>query len=572
MNKKNKIRISKLLHRMKSIIGSSVEGMGNDIGLREGGNWCIELPSRGSKKGMIMYPAKDLLIMKDREIFGALLHEIAHAKFSSSIDLSKIPDPVRAFAQMVNAVEDIRVERSLIYEYPGVFDSLSKLKIFSLKRFEKDHMKMLPEFQSVLLNLILEEWGVANVFPSKKAEKVFYDILKDAKEAVYCTNTIELFNKLEKTIWKKLQELLDDPPENSEEKKEKGKEGSGVPSGEGGSKEKPPENKMKKKFKELAKMSADLDSVMKELGDKSRNTESISMEDVGEDHPKTSLKPQKAERTIEEGSKHIRDSDFKTYEELFEEVRPKISVFARKLKSIIKDNKENRYGGRFRTGKLNHKILYKFKCNSGRLFSKKIIRGHEDYAVTLLIDESGSMAGEEKNVNAARSAVLLAEVIDKCNLPFAIMGFNNSFRVYKTFKEKFNWVHRRNMELIIPNTHTNSAGWNNDGYAVNFSSHELGKEDGERILIVVSDGLPASSGGRVENIYDKRRGIDSKEYTSFNLKEEVMNASKNSLVIGVGVDDNSVVKYYKNHAVLEGDVDRLPSLVINLLSKSIKRG
>lgn len=77
------------------------------------------------------------------------------------------------------------------------------------------------------------------------------------------------------------------------------------------------------------------------------------------------------------------------------------------------------------------------------------MRRHKDYAVSLLVDMSGSMTCNEKNRNAAKATVLLAEVLNQVGIPFEIRGFNEYFYLYKKADEKFSWKHRRNIEQII---------------------------------------------------------------------------------------------------------------------------
>ena len=85
------------------------------------------------------------------------------------------------------------------------------------------------------------------------------------------------------------------------------------------------------------------------------------------------------------------------------------------------------------------------------------MRKHKDYAVTILVDESGSMCSNEKNKNAARSCVLFAEVLNKVGIPFEIRSFNCTSRCHKKFTDKFSRKHRRNIETIILSSHGNDA-------------------------------------------------------------------------------------------------------------------
>ena len=172
-------------------------------------------------------------------------------------------------------------------------------------------------------------------------------------------------------------------------------------------------------------------------------------------------------------------SDYMSYEQMYAEILPVLPFFKSKIKSIMKDNRYNRRGGAYRTGKLNTKKLYRWKAGSDRIFSRKIIRHHKDYMVTLLVDESGSMCSNEKNRNAAKATVLFSEVLSAAEIPFEIRGFNEYHRCYKQAHEKFNWKHRRQIERIIVESHSRGAGYNNDGFAVNQAAHHLRLKGGK---------------------------------------------------------------------------------------------
>lgn len=260
------------------------------------------------------------------------------------------------------------------------------------------------------------------------------------------------------------------------------------------------------------------------------------------------------------------------YEILYSSVYPYIGYFKKKLGSIMKDNLYNRQWGDYRTGKLNSKKLYRFKCKSDKLFTRKVHRLHKDYKVTILVDESGSMAWENKNRYAAEGCTLLAEVLHAAHIDFEIRGFNCSDRVYKRFGETFWWTHRRNIENIIPNTHTYDAGGNHDGYAVNLAHHHLirgSNRSSERLLFVLSDGYPAE-GGQLSDEKEKKR-TKRTMYSEFDLKHEIAEASKDTHVVGIGINAKSVLEYYENSAVCD-TVSELPSLLLSQIKKCIKRG
>lgn len=269
--------------------------------------------------------------------------------------------------------------------------------------------------------------------------------------------------------------------------------------------------------------------------------------------------------------KRQNSEDFKTYEELYADVKVHIPYFKMKLRSILRDNEVRRYGGAFTRGKLNNKLLYKWKCKSSRVFSKKLHRMHKNYVVTLLVDESGSMHSNDKHVNAARAAVLLSEVLNSVKIPFEIRGFNETERLYKSFDKPFNWTAKRNLENIIPSAVKGDNGNTNDAFAINQAQHSLLKEDAERILIVLCDGEPNPSGGKIPIKDYQRLKKAFHYYTDFDLGTEVAKAKKRTLVVGVGIQSDSVTEHYQ-HNVVCNTVSDLPKLVLGIIKKNIRRG
>ena len=292
-------------------------------------------------------------------------------------------------------------------------------------------------------------------------------------------------------------------------------------------------------------------------------------EELERQKQKDQTEQKQAKSEIDMDGKNTRD--FKTYEELYADIAIYIPYFKLKLQSIMEDNKMRRYGGAFTRGKLNNKLLYKWKCKSTRLFSQKIRRMHKEYAVTLLIDESGSMVSNNKHLNAARSAVLLSEVLNAINIPFEIRGFNASERIYKKFSQPFNWTIKRNLENIIPSATDGDNGSTNDAFAINWATDSLAKEEGEKILIVLCDGEPNPESYRIPDKDRIRLKGLFDYYTDFSLNIEVMKAKRHALVVGVGIQSAAVTRHYTDNIVCN-EVGELPTLIMNIIKKYIRRG
>ena len=84
-------------------------------------------------------PSKELV----DELNGFLDHEVGHVKFTDFKTLEKVK--TRFHGEMLNAIEDVRIERGMIEEFPGTAYHLNPLnEKYRGKMMEEDTWKKLP--------------------------------------------------------------------------------------------------------------------------------------------------------------------------------------------------------------------------------------------------------------------------------------------------------------------------------------------------------------------------------------------------------------------------------------------
>jgi len=604
--------IRRVEQRMRSLVTSSTKE--KNIQIRSGKEWSYDTITK-----TLYYPlegSSSIFKLTEQEIIGVLLHEIAHAKYSSLITDVVFPEPVKEYISCVNCVEDLRVERKITNVFPGTYDTLRYLYQQHAKKADPEKIKALPPFYNLLYNAVNSEWGTSNNFSNEELKDIF-NKLRPAFEKAYLTNSsLELHKVVETDIWPILVELIPKPTKSptpgssgkDDSIAKKSGEDSGKKSGgkendkdkpdyssldikedkkpdasEEGSDEvgKKPDDKIDSKetkdqeeMKEAMIDVLDIKELLDKIEDKSskRKTKKISMIKSIEKEIKLEAKikeddlAEAAKPTITSLSRECK----KSYEELLAGVSNYIGFFSKKLRSIMDDNQYKRKGGAYKSGKLNNKLLYKWKCNSSRLFSKSILRLHKDYSVCLLIDESGSMQGRKIH-NAALSTVLLSEVLSRVNINFEIAGFNGSERIYKQYNQPFNWSVKRNIENIIPQAATRDANDNNDGFAINWAHYRLQQQSGEKILLVMSDGIPENGRGFIPSDDQKRLPSTFKCYDDFDLKTEILKAKQNTVLVGIGICSSHVEKYYPQCVICK-EISELPKLILRALRRNIKRG
>jgi hypothetical protein len=168
-----------------------------------------------------------------------------------------------------------------------------------------------------------------------------------------------------------------------------------------------------------------------------------------------------------------------------------------------------------------------------------------DYAITLMIDLSGSMQGSRKIQEAFKSAVVLSETLNNLGIHFEIVGFQDILLEFKSFSEHLDEPMRKKLNQLIlevnnsnPEGH-NKAGDNDDGACLLEASKHLADQTAKnKFLVVISDGEPAMDSGK------KNQSQLDRE-----LKEAVaeITVNTNQKLIGIGLMSKAVAKYYENN-------------------------
>jgi len=202
----------------------------------------------------------------------------------------------------------------------------------------------------------------------------------------------------------------------------------------------------------------------------------------------------------------------------------------------------------------------------GGEWNKKIFydqRKHtmKDTAIFVLVDWSGSMMGTKMR-HAADAAQRLVWCFDRVlNVPVALAAFTDR----SSFCD-IGYIKKYNTRGITPEEIATRfsqffgyTSGNNDADAVNWAYHEiLKRKESRKILIVLSDGAPAGSW--------KGHADDA-----LKLATSTIDKDKRVELYGVGIMDENVNRYYKNHQVVWDTHDISPCL-FNLIKEGDKNG
>lgn len=258
------------------------------------------------------------------------------------------------------------------------------------------------------------------------------------------------------------------------------------------------------------------------------------------------------------------------------------------VRSILTDNKFDRFIGRKTRGRLDSNGLHRFPTN-GRIFGQKEERKGKHYTATILVDLSSSMGSRIPSAAPAamRFHQLLAEII-----PVQVRGYNNSFYKFAEFGEKLKKddpekIANKMISMVVEGNGTQAClarvgtlpngqpkyGMMNlpltpahqrlikengndyreasfdtrgtlDGTAIRTITDQLSQMPGKHIVIVLNDGGPGQS--YQEDVYTWQDGFKT-PYTNENLdlKKAVEYAMDRGIMfVGIGIHSDDVERYY----------------------------
>ncbi len=246
------------------------------------------------------------------------------------------------------------------------------------------------------------------------------------------------------------------------------------------------------------------------------------------------------------------------YENIYSEVQRCSKSLTRKMLSILKDREEESCDSGYIMGqRFNPKDVVH---NDGKYFSKiSVPDGKLRVCFGVLVDESGSMDGS-KISKAKKATILLEDTLRNLNTPHIICGHTTGYEGiiinnYVDFDTNDNKDKYRLAQI--------KAEYGNvDGAAITYMGEKLLKRPEEqKVLIVISDGLPAGVSYYSANNSDEDTILAIKKYRKSGVN-----------VFGAVIDDyEDVSKLYGEQYCLDCREDgALEKNLIRLIKKYLK--
>lgn len=243
-----------------------------------------------------------------------------------------------------------------------------------------------------------------------------------------------------------------------------------------------------------------------------------------------------------------------SYDRILQEMGPVISRLEDQLREIFLERKRSMWESGKRSGAridVRKEIIGEATgVDALDVFMKRELPLEHDYVISLLVDLSGSMSGENI-VETYKAVVVLSEALNNLGIKMAVTGFNDYTFGYKDFDEPYNDDKRKRSERMLHDV----VGGTNAAPAVNEVFTKIKKRPEKRkIIFVFTDGQPN----------------DGKT-----LKYEVIKVEKSEDVqiigFGLGRDTEFVSSYFKD-SIVNVSVHELADKLAQKVRDVIERG
>lgn len=290
-----------------------------------------------------------------------------------------------------------------------------------------------------------------------------------------------------------------------------------------------------------------------------------------------------------------------SYQESLDELQGKVAVIASRLERLLKGIAPRRWASGHRQGRLDPRRLSQAYQGGERVWQGRQPKVFTDTSVIMLVDLSGSMTQNKKDVMAQHCAVALSEALERTAVRYQVMGFRElelgpkaegvilpEYRRAWHYNTALNRIdppdfdtllsmrrHSRLMAMSLPIYKPfdkplrqcrlgmgaiqcdQVEGCNPDSHAIRAALKMLcDTESTRKVLITLSDGEPAMHG--VES------GIADDD-----LKRAIKECEAEGVqCLGIGIKSPAVKTYYPRHAIVN-DLSELATTVMDELAQAL---
>ncbi len=377
----------------------------------------------------------------------------------------------------------------------------------------------------------------------KKKIKEYIDSLPEDEKKKLIERAMQVIKELEKKLNEQLQAKLNEDPEQREDRDEQEKKEDAEVK----------EGKAEQNQGQDAGMSAGSRVIG---GEMSKNPPKI-----------------KGERIFDEQKFKELMKDRNDYDKYRNEVLPLIDRLENELRQIFMARAETSWEGGKKFGKridIKRRIQEKAKevpIMESRAWEKRNLPDVRDYAITLLVDVSGSTAWYGRIEEILKSVIVLAEVLNRLGINIEILGFNNDIKEYETFGTSMSSLTRERIGKMIGDANAKrcdvcASDHNNTdiGWATEVAAERLAKQKEKvKIMITLSDFQFEESPQHPSDQYDLREI----------MQKVLANTDIQPVGLGIGPDEQYIEGVY-NQSLVNVDATQMAEKLAGLMKDLIE--
>ena len=254
-----------------------------------------------------------------------------------------------------------------------------------------------------------------------------------------------------------------------------------------------------------------------------------------------------------------------SFKDAYKEVAPELLYISKQLqRSIARQIQDVRQGAKQTNLLIGRRLCsHTLHRNDGRVFYKNNIPHDTELAVALLVDESGSMIGDDRIVSARATAIILHDFCCSLNIPIAIYGHSTDRRDGKDWVELYSYAEYETVDgndkyRLMAMTDRNC---NRDGAALRYMAERLcSRSEKTKLLILISDGQPYHTGYSGTAAENDLRGI----------KEEYTRKGVIFVAAAIGDDKDCIERIYGNSFLDITDLNKLPTNLTDIIKRHIR--
>lgn len=251
-----------------------------------------------------------------------------------------------------------------------------------------------------------------------------------------------------------------------------------------------------------------------------------------------------------------------SYIDQYQQASPPLLVISKQMQKRLQRIFRDQYFGEKQTALLMGRRIEPrhLMDQEGRFFSKKSLPGDKkSLAVAVLMDESGSMSGQDRVTYARAAGIIIYDFCKAMDVPVLIMGHTDDGDVQLYAYTDFDSMDERDRYRLMD---MSARHGNRDGAALRYVAERLLKQpEDNKLLMIVSDGQPAGHGGYNGSAAEADlRGI-RKEYT---------NKGMMFVAAAIGVDKENIERIYGDAFLDITDLTKLPMMLLKRIERELK--